>query len=131
MKKSEKEKQEKENEAYLENYKQMIQRLMVISRFNCRQFLGTRPEGDPRVEYLAALESFKNLANSQIAGIVRAVTMMLGDRKQEFLDIMAEELASQVKAMGEEVGITGWTEDGQPQFALQVLREKTRGWPQR
>ena len=130
MKKSEKEKQEKENEAYLDNYKQMIQRLMFISRFNVRQFLGTRPEGDPRVEYLTALESFKNLANSQVTGVIRAVTMMLGDKKQEFLDIMAEELANHVKVMEEEVGITGWTAEGQPQFDLQVLREKTKGWPQ-
>jgi len=130
LNKSEKEKQEKENEAYLENYKQMIQRLYFVSRFNIRQFLGTRPEGDSRVEYLTILEEFKNLANAQIAGIVRAVTMMLGDKKQEFLDIMAEELANQLKVMEDEVGITSWTAEGQPQFDLQVLREKTKGWPQ-
>ena len=123
------EKQEKENEAK-ENYKKQIQHLYFLSRFNCRQFLGTRSEGDPRVEYLTALESFKNLANAQIAGVVRAVTMMLGDKKQEFLDIMAEELANQLKMMEDEVGITGWTDEGQPQFDLPVLREKTREWPQ-
>ncbi|GAI06153.1 unnamed protein product [marine sediment metagenome] len=44
MKKSEKEKQEKENEAYIENYKQLVQRLTSLSRFNVRQFMGTRPE---------------------------------------------------------------------------------------
>ena len=128
-KEKEKKEKEKENEAYLENYKQMIQRLMFISRFNVRQFLGTRPEGDPRVEYLTALESFKNLANCQITGIVRVLTMMLGDKKQEFLDIMAEELANQLKVMEDEVGISGWTDTGEPQFDLQVLREKTKGWP--
>jgi len=129
LKKSDKEKKEKENEAYLKNYKQMIQRLYFVSRFNIRQFLGTRQEGDPRVEYLAALESFKNLANAQITGIVRALTMMLGDKKQEFLDIMAEELANQLKVMEDEVGITGWTAEGQPQFDLNILRGKTKGWP--
>ena len=125
-----KEKQEKENEAYLENYKQMIQRLSFLSRFNVRQFLGTRPEGDPRVEYLTVLEEFKNLANAQITGIVRVLTMLLGDKKQEFLDIMAEEMSNHLKVMEEEVGITGWTAEGQPQFDLKVLREKTKGWPQ-
>lgn len=130
MKKSEEEKQQKENEAYLENYKKQIQRLMFLSRFNIRQFLGTRQEGDPRVEYLADIERFKNLANAQLAGIIRVLTMMLGDKKQEFLDIMAEELANQLKMMEEEVGITGWAEDGQPQFDLAQLREKTKGWPQ-
>ena len=129
MKKAEKEKQEKAK-AYLENYKQMIQRLYFVSRFNVRQFLGTRQEGDPRVEYLAALEGFKNLANAQITGVIRAVTLMLGEKKQEFLDIMAEELANQLKVMEDEVGITDWTAEGQPQFDLQVLREKTKGWPQ-
>ena len=130
MKKAEKEKQEKENEAYMENYKLLVQRLTFLARCNVRQFMGTRPEGDPRVEYLAALEGFKNLANAQVTGMVRALTMMLGDKKQEFLDIMAEELANQLKVMEEEVGITGWTAEGQPQFDLAVLREKTKGWPQ-
>ena len=130
MKKSQKEKQREENEAYKENYKTQIERLYFLSKFNARQFLGTRPEGDPRVEYLTTIESFKNLANAQIAGVIRVMTMMLGDKKQEFLDIMAEELASQLKVMEEEVGITGWTEEGQPQFDLNILREKTRGWPQ-
>ena len=129
MDKAEKEKQEKENEAYKENYKRQVQRLMVLSRFNCRQFLGTRPEGDPRVDYLAGLESFKNLVDSQLSGIIRVLTMMLGDKKHEFLKIMEEELDNHLKVMEEEVGITGWTEDEQPQFDLQVLREKTKGWP--
>jgi len=129
MAKKDKEKQEKENEAYLENYKRMIQRLYFVSRFNIRQFLGTRPEGDPRVEYLTVLEGFKNLANAQIQAMVRALTMLLGDKKQEFLNIMAEEMANQLKVMEEEVGITGWTDEGQPQFDLNILREKTKGWP--
>ena len=130
MNKAEKAKQEKENEAYKENYKRQVQRLMFISRFNCRQFLGSRQEGDPRVDYLAGLESFKNLVDSQLSGIIRLLTMMLGDKKEEFLKIMEEELDNHLKVMEEEVGITGWTEDGQPQFDLQVLREKTKGWPQ-
>ncbi len=129
MSKKDEEKQEKENEAYKENYKKQVQRLYFLSGVNIRQFLGTRPEGDPRAEYLTALESFKNLANAQIAGMVRILTMMLGDKKQEFLDIMAEELANQLKVMEEELGITNWADDLTPQFDLNILREKTRSWP--
>lgn len=129
MAKKDEEKQEKENEAYKENYKKQVQRLYFLSGVNIRQFLGTRPEGDPRAEYLTALESFKNLANAQIAGMVRILTMMLGDKKQEFLDIMAEELANQLKVMEEELGITNWADDLTPQFDLNILREKTKGWP--
>ena len=120
----------KENEAYMENYKQLVQRLTFLSRFNVRQFMGTREEGDPRVDYLAGLEGFKNLVNAQVSGIVRILTMMLGDKKQEFLGILEEELANHLKSMEEELGVTGWTAEGQPQFDLQVLRERTRGWPQ-
>jgi len=129
MAKKDEEKQKQENEAYVERYKQLVERLTILSRFNVRQFLGTRPEGDPRVDYLAGLESFKNLVNAQLSGIIRVLTMMLGDKKQEFLKIMEDELINQLKVMEEEVGITGWTAEGQPQFDLQVLREKTKGWP--
>ena len=129
MKKSEKEKQDKENEAYMERYKQLVERLTILSRFNVRQFMGTRQEGDPRVDYLAGLEGFKNLVNAQLSGIIRILNMMLGEKKQEFLKIMEEELANQLKVMEEEVGIIGWMAEGQPQFDLQVLREKTKGWP--
>jgi len=130
LKKEEKEKQEKENQARVEKYKELVQRLTFLSRFNVRQFMGSREEGDPRVEYLAGLEEFKNLVNSQLSGIIRILTMMLGDRKPAFLNIMEEELANQLKVMEEELGVTSWTAEGQPQFDLQVLRERTKGWPQ-
>ena len=123
-------KQEAENQALLDEYKKQAERLYFLSKFNVRQFMGTREEGDPRVNYLAGLEGFKNLVNAQLAGIIRILTMMLGDKKSEFHKIMAEELGNQVKSMEEEVGITGWTEDGQPQFDLNILREKTKAWPQ-
>ena len=129
MAKKETKAQKEQNEAYLENYKQLVERLYWMSRFNVKQFMGTREEGDPRVGYLAGLESFKNLANAQISGIVRVLTMMLGDRKPEFLKIMEEELANQIKAMEEDVGVTEWADDGTPRFDLKVLREKTAGWP--
>lgn len=128
-KKSEK-KQEAESQALLDEYKKQAERLYFLSKFNVRQFLGTREEGDPRVSYMAGLEAFKNLANAQLGGIVRILTIMLGDRKSEFHKIMAEELGNHVKSMEEEVGVASWTEEGKPIFNLQILREKTKGWPQ-
>lgn len=129
MTKKSKAEEEKKNEEYLENYKKQIQRLMTMSTFNVRQFMGTRQEGDPRVNYLAGLETFKNIVNSQLSGIVRVLTMMLGDRKQAFMKIMEEELANQIKTMESDIGIVGWNEDGTPQFDLALLKEKTKGWP--
>ena len=129
MAKTQTKKQSAQNEAYMENYKQQVQRLYWLSKFNVRQFLGTRQDGDPRVDYLAGMESFKNLANAQISGVVRILTMMLGDKKQEFLKVMAQELAIQIKSMEEDVGIVGWSAEGSPQFDLAILREKTKGWP--
>ena len=130
MPKKETKEEKEQNEAYMENYTKLVQRLYWLSRFNVRQFMGNREEGDPRVDYLAGVEGFKNLANAQISGIVRILTMMLGTKKQEFLKVMEEELTSQIKSMEEEVGVVSWADDSTPRFDLQVLREKTKGWPQ-
>jgi len=128
--KKETKEQKEQNEAYMETYKKLVERLYWLSRFNVRQFMGTREEGDPRVDYLAGLESFKNLANSQLSGIIRILTMMLGDKKPEFLKIMEEELNNQLKALEDDIGVVTWADDGTPRFDLGVLREKTKGWPQ-
>ena len=130
MAKKETKEQREQNEAYMETYKKLVERLYWLSRFNVRQFMGTREEGDPRVDYLAGLESFKNLANSQLSGIIRILTMMLGDKKPEFLKIMEEELNNQLKALEDDIGVVTWSDDGTPRFDLGVLREKTKGWPQ-
>lgn len=129
MAKPESKKSKKEQQAYLENYTRLVQRLVKISNFNTQQFLGTRPEGDPRVEYLASMEAFKNLANAQIGSIMRVLSMMLSDKKAEFHKIMEEELSSMLSNMEEAVGITGWNDNGEPQFDLQKLKEKTGHWP--
>jgi len=129
-KKKTEEEQAQENEAYMENYREMVKKLYVLGRIYSQQFLGNRPDGDPRVEYLAALESFKNLVNAQIAGIVRIMTMLLGKKKQEFFRIMEEELVGQLKVMEDDLGVIKWSEDGTPEFDLDKLREKTKGWPQ-
>jgi len=122
--------EQEQNEAYMENYTKLVKRLYWLSRFNVRQFMGNREEGDPRVDYLAGGEGFKNLASAEISGVVRILTMMLGKRKQEFLKVMEEELTSQLKSMEEEIGVVSWADDGTPRFDLKVLREKTAGWPQ-
>ena len=123
-------KQQEKDEAYLENYAVQLKHLYYLSRFNVRQFLGTRPEGDPRVEYLADLERFKNLVNAQMLGINRILKIMLGEKKTQFMKIMEEELATQLKNMEEDIGVEGWGDDGVPRFNKQVQIEKTKGWPE-
>ena len=117
-------------EAYLENYRNLVRRMMFLSTFNVREFLGTREPEDPRVHYLAGLEGFKNLANAQLSGIIRFLDESKKDKKPDLFAIMAEELAAHLKEMEKDLGVTGWTEEGQAQFDLQVLRERTKGWPQ-
>ena len=119
----------KKQQAYLENYETMVRRLHTLSRISVRQFLGTRPEGDPRVDYLTGLEGFKNLANAQLSGVVRVLTMMLGNKKQEFLDIQAEELTKHIKSMEEDLAVSGWDAQGNPTFDLQAFRQRTATWP--
>lgn len=92
--------------------------------------MGTREDGDPRVHYLVGLESFKNLANAQLSGIIRFLNESKEGKKPDLFPIMAEELADHIKSMEEDLGVTGWTEEGHPQFDLQILKEKTKGWPQ-
>jgi len=120
----------KQYEDYMENYRTLSLRLQTLSSFNVREFMGTREDGDPRVHYLTGLEGFKNLANAQLSGIIRFLNEGKGDKKPDLLAIMAEELASHLKSMEEDLGVTGWTAEDLPQFDLQVLREKTKGWPQ-
>jgi len=117
-------------EDYLENYRNLVRRMMFLSTFNVREFMGTREPEDPRVHYLAGLEGFKNLANAQLSGIIRFLDESKEDTKPDLFAIMAEELAAHLKEMEKDLAVTGWTEEGQAQFDLQVLREKTKGWPQ-
>jgi len=121
---------QKQYEAYMENYRTLVQHLQFLSSFNVREFMGTREDGDPRVHYLAGLEGFKNLANAQLSGIIRFLDESKDGKKTDLFPIMAEELAAHVKSMEEDLGVTGWNEEGHPQFDLQILKEKTKGWPQ-
>jgi len=116
-------------EAYLENYKDMVKKLSILSRVAIRQFLGSRPDSDPRVDYMMEFETFKNLANAQISALTRVVTEKLKVKRDDFLAINKEELEKQVKAMEKDLCVTGWTTEGQPNFNLQAYRERTAGWP--
>lgn len=119
----------KKDRAYVDNYRAAAEKLYVLSRFATRQLLGERPADDPRVEYIAGLEAFKNLANAQISGIIHILNEVMGDKESHFREILQRELARQVKSMEEDFCVTGWTEEGAPIFNLQALQERIKKWP--
>ncbi len=118
-----------EQKAYLDDYHEKVRRLHVLSTHAVRQFLGTREEGDPRVDYLVGLEAFKNMANAQISCLLRLATEKLGVSQEDFLALAAEELGKQVETMQEDLAVIGWNEDGTIKLDLQAHLEKTKGWP--
>jgi len=115
---------------YMANYGEMTKKLLVLSRMNVRQFLGTRKEGDPRVEYLTQIEAFKNLTNVQLSTLLEVVSKMFGSKGGELLKVFEAALTQQVQAMEESLGVTGWKEDGMPTLDLQAHLENTQGWPE-
>jgi len=120
---------QEELQKYVESYREMIKKLNTLSQIAVRQFLGSRPADDPRVVYLAGMETFRNLANAQLEVLVRLATEKLGVKREEFLQMSSEEMEKQVKAMEEDLRVSGWDNDGQPIFDLQAYRERTIGWP--
>ena len=129
MKKTQTAAEKKKSEQYMANYKELIGKLHTLSRMSVRQFLGTRQEGDPRVDYLTGLESFKNLANVQLSVLLRLATEKLGVKKEDFLAMSEDELKQQIASMAESLAVTGWNEDGTPILDLQAHLEKTASWP--
>lgn len=121
--------QKKKIEEYMANYNKMFSRLHILSRMNVRQFLGTRQEGDSRVEYLTQMEAFKNLANVQLSTLLEVVSEMFGSKGGELLKVMEQALSQQIKSMEESLAVTGWNEDGTPQLDLKAHLEKTANWP--
>lgn len=111
-------------EGYLEEFRDMLRKVDILSQVETRQLMGTRPEGDSRVEYLTALESFKNLANVQLQVLIR---LAMGNK--DFLAIFAEELGEQVEHMESDLCVAGWDASGNPVFDLQEYRKRTAGWP--
>lgn len=115
---------------YMANYGEMTKKVYILSKMNVRQFLGTRQEGDPRVEYLTQLEAFKNLANVQLSALIEVLTDMLGKKSGVLLRKFEQTLEQQVQSMEESLAVTGWMEDGTPMLDLQAHLGKTGGWPQ-
>jgi len=117
------------NEAYVVNYKEMTRKVGVLSRISVGQFLGTRPEGDPRVDYLAAAECTKNLVNVQVQALLNMAVTKLGIPREEFMQVMAEEMDKYLKAIETDLCVTGWDDKGNPILNLKAYAERTRLWP--
>ena len=120
----------KKDRDYVDNYKAEAEKIYALSRFAATQLLGERPAGDPRLDYMAGLEAFKNLANAQLSALTHLIQELMGDDKEaHFREIQQRELARQVESMKDDLCVTGWTEEGAPIFNLPALRERTKNWP--
>ncbi|KKN16226.1 hypothetical protein LCGC14_0978190 [marine sediment metagenome] len=115
--------------AQMDEYRAQAAKLQALSRLAVRQFLGTRPEGDPRVDYLAGLEAFRNMASAQLAALTMIVTAMLGDNVETLRKASLAELQGQIESMEKDLAVTGWDGEGNPLFDLPASRELTKGWP--
>jgi hypothetical protein len=120
---------EKKEQALLEEYRNMVKKLRALSKISVRQFLGSRADGDPRVEYLTEIEAFKNLANVYFEVIMGLTFTKLGVSKEEYLKINCEQLSNQLKTMEQDLCITGWDQQGNPLFDLVRYAERTSNWP--
>jgi len=116
-----------EKQAYLDNFREKVRRLHVLSGAAVRQFLGTREEEDPRVEYLTGLEVRTNMANVQLSSLLRLTTEKRSP--EDYPTMAAEELEKQVETMQEDLAVIGWNEDGTMKLDLQAHRKKTAKWP--
>lgn len=121
--------EEQKDQAYVDDHREKVKRILVLSQEGVRQFLGTRAEGDPRVEYLTSLEASINMAQVQVASLRRLVTEKLGVSQEDLRTVAAEELDKQLTTMEEELAVIGWNADGTMKLDLQAHREKTQGWP--
>ena len=112
-----------------DEYRALAAKLETLSRLAVRQFLGTRSEGDPRVDYLAGLEGAKNMLIAQVAALTSMVTAMLGDSVETFRGAGLAELQGQVESMEKELSVTGWDGEGNPLFDLKASFTQTKDWP--
>ena len=122
-------KEQYQNEVYLANYKEMVKKLRVLSKVAVRQFLGTRADGDPRLEYMTDLEAFKNLANVHLEVLVELTIKKLGITREDYLKVHGDQLAAQLKTMEQDLAVKSWDESGNPIFDLATYRERTKLWP--
>jgi hypothetical protein len=121
--------EKQQQQDYLENYRNLVQRLHTLSRLSVRQLMGTRPTGDPQTDYMTGLEAFKNLANVHLEVLMELTIKKLGMSKEDFLKLQAEQLAGQITAMEQDLCVTGWDGNGNPIFDLAKYAERTALWP--
>jgi len=117
------------DEAYVANYKEMVKKLRGLSRVSVRQFLGTRADTDPHVEYLTDRDTFENLANVHLQVLMELTIKKLGISKEDYLKVQIDQLAIQIQAMEKDLCVTGWDASGNPIFNLVAYRERTKTWP--
>lgn len=113
----------------LDRYRLMAGRVYTLSQVAVRQFTGSRPDEDPRVQFMKEIEAFQQVAKAQLAVLARLMTEKLGIKKEDYLAMACEELENQVKVMQEDLAVRGWDQDGKPIFDLEAFKERTAGWP--
>ncbi len=123
-----KDKKEKKPD-FMIGYRENIRKLQILSRLATQKFLGSRPAGDPRQDYLLGIEAFKNLSNVYLEVIMELMISTLGIPKEKFLELMEKKLGEQVKSIEQDLCVTSWDAAGNPIFDLKKYAEKTKTWP--
>jgi hypothetical protein len=113
----------------LNGYMDMASKIQQLSRLSIREFLGTRPDNDPRVHYLSELETFRHLANVNLTVVMELTIKALGITQADYLKIQNQKLAELLTELQNNLGVTGWDEVGQPLLDLVKYSERTASWP--
>jgi hypothetical protein len=124
-----KKKDKEKVEAYLDKYRDKLRRLRVLSGISTRQFLGTRPEGDPRLEFLTEMLMNQHLATVQFQVLLEAAIGRDSFTREEFLDLQEAKLNEQLASIEMDLCIDHWDESGRPVFDLPKYTERTKIWP--
>ena len=120
---------EKSHEDLVATYKLQVLKLTVLSKVAVRQFMGTRPDGDPRVEYLTNMETFKNLSNVYLEVMMDLISTKLGIPKEAVLKAYHDQLAVHIETLEKDLCVTSYDPQGNPVFDLPSYREMTKEWP--
>ncbi len=115
--------------AVFETYREKAQMLSKMSLVQVRQLMGNQSAGDPRVAYMADIQCYTNLANVQLASVLRVMKEILQVDPVKFMEIQNEELDKQIESIEEDLCITGWCQ-GEPMFDLAAYKLRTEGWPE-
>jgi hypothetical protein len=121
--------EEYKNQAAVINYKEMTRKVGVLSRITVRQLLGTRPETDPRTEYMTTLEMRVIMSGMQQEVLLELAITKLGLSRDDFLKAMTEKMQETVKAFEDDLCVQDWDDAGNPIFDLAKYAERTKLWP--